>query len=237
MPQKEKGVAAAPVFEGETRPVRAHPVLPQKLLEPLLQLGLPHLPLVRRRIAPKTVAVVNAGVVEAGHSDCCSSAGARAHGRPQSPPPPSHQMPHGILAPLPGAPPLPVALRPTHCLALLPHPRCPTGCPPRCPRHARSRPAPHLAVRGKPPPPPPPTFSRQKQRAAETSPAVQRAPPPRTPIGPSAARRRGLGPGRPPAPPREEARGGAPPPIGRGAPPPAGQAQFGAKSGGQGRGR
>lgn len=67
--RRRKGLTAAPVFEGKARPVRAHPVLPQKLLEPLLQLGFPNLPLVHRRIAPKTVAVVNAGVVEAGHGD------------------------------------------------------------------------------------------------------------------------------------------------------------------------
>lgn len=73
--RSRKGATAAPVFESEARPVRAHPVLPQELLEPLLQLRLPNLPLIHGRISPKTVAVVNAGIVEAGHRGCCSAAG------------------------------------------------------------------------------------------------------------------------------------------------------------------
>lgn len=58
---------AAPVFEGEARPVRAHAVLPQELLEAPLQLGFPHLPLVGRRLAAEAVAVVDTGLVEARH--------------------------------------------------------------------------------------------------------------------------------------------------------------------------
>lgn len=59
----------APVFEGEAGAVGAHSVLPQELLEASLQLRFAGLPLIAPGVAPETVAVENAGVVEARH-DC-----------------------------------------------------------------------------------------------------------------------------------------------------------------------
>lgn len=117
----------APVFEGEARPVRAHAVLPQELLEAPLQLGFPHLPLVGRRLAAEAVAVVDAGLVEARHG---------AH-------PPRN---------------------------------------PRAPRYPRAA-----------------AVSRQKKKARAAESWREHAP--RLPIGQPVARRRPIGPSRPPAPP------------------------------------
>lgn len=186
--RRRKGATAAPVFENETRPVRAHPVLPQELLEPLLQLRLPNLPLVHGRVSSKTVAVVNAGVIEAGHRGCCSAAGARALGQPQPPPP---KYPAG--SPLAECP----APHPTARTGRALSPQCPRDIPVPdpvpipipCPSAPRS--PPELGT----------NFSRQKRRAAETKP-VQGACAASALVGSDWS-------GRPPAPPRKGARGAA----------------------------
>lgn len=153
--RKRIGATAAPVFESETGPVRAHPVLPQELLEPLLQLRLPNLPLVHGCVSPKTVAVVNAGVIEARHRGCCSAAGARALGQAQSPP--FSKCPAGSpLAELPRTAP-----HSTHWPRSFP--AKPRDIPIPIPIPCRSAP--------RSPPEPATNFSRQKQRAPETKPA------------------------------------------------------------------